>query len=88
MEHRSSRLMRLIFVAVAMALGAAGCGQSADPTSEEIAAAIKQTGQMPDLITLQQQFATGQMSSEQIVAIYLQRIELLDRNGPTLSSAR
>ena len=86
MEHRSSPLMRLIFLIFALALGGAGCGQSAVPSSGEITAAIKQTGQMPDLITLQQQFATGQMSSEQIVAIYLQRIELLDRNGPTLRS--
>jgi len=86
MEHRSSRLMRLIFVAVAMALGAAGCGQSADPTSGEVAAAIKQTGQMPDLITLRQRFESGEISSEQIVAIYLQRIALLDRKGPSLRS--
>jgi len=86
MEHRSSPLMRLIFLVVALALGGAGCGQSTDATVGEIDTAIKQTGQMPDLITLRQQFATGQMSSEQIVAIYLQRIDLLDRQGPTLRS--
>jgi amidase len=86
MEQRSSPLMRLIFLVLAVALGGAGCEQSTDATVEEIATAIKQTGRMPDLITLRQQFATGEMSSEQMVAIYLQRIELLDRKGPTLRS--
>ena len=78
--------LRLIFFIVVTALIATSCEQPADPGSREITTAMAQTAQMPDLTGLRQQFSTGQMSSEQIVAIYLKRIELLDRNGPTLRS--
>ena len=86
MEHRSPPLMRFIFSIIATALAITGCGQPADPVSQKIAEAIEQTGQMPDLITLRRRFASGEISSQQIVNTYLQRIEMLDRNGPTLRS--
>ena len=86
MKRNSPSRLRLIFFIVATALTAISCEQPADPGSQEIAAAIAQTEQMPDLTALREQFAAGQMSSEQIVTIYLQRIELLDRKGPTLRS--
>ena len=78
--------IRLIFFIAVTALTATSCEQPAEPGSQKIAAAIAQTAQMPDLTALRQQFAAGQMSSEQIVTIYLQRIELIDRKGPTLRS--
>ena len=86
MEHRSPPLIRFIFSIVASAVAITGCGQPADPVSQKIAEAIEQTEQMPDLITLRRRFASGEISSEQIVNTYLQRIEMLDRNGPTLRS--
>ena len=86
MEHRSPPLIRFIFSIVATALAITGCGQPAEPVSQKIAEAIEQTEQMPDLITLRRRFASGEISSEQIVNTYLQRIEMLDRNGPTLRS--
>jgi len=86
MEHRSPPLIRFIFSILASAVAITGCGQPAEPVSQKIAEAIEQTEQMPDLITLRRRFASGEISSEQIVNTYLQRIEMLDRNGPTLRS--
>ena len=86
MKRNSPAQIGLIFFMVATALTATSCKQPSNSGSQEIAAAIAQTEQMPDLTALRQQFAVGQMSSEQIVAIYLKRIELLDRKGPTLRS--
>ncbi|HSN60188.1 MAG TPA: hypothetical protein VLR49_04590, partial [Ferruginibacter sp.] len=35
---------------------------------------------------LQQKFASGQYSSEQVTNIYLKRIEAIDKNGPALNA--
>jgi len=72
MEHRSPPLIRFIFSFVATAVAITGCGQPAEPVSQKIAEAIEQTEQMPDLITLRRRFASGEISSEQIVNTYLQ----------------
>ena len=69
MKRNSPAQIGLIFFMVATALTATSCKQPSNSGSQEIAAAIAQTEQMPDLTALRQQFAVGQMSSEHIVAI-------------------
>ena len=68
----------------------AGCGESADTDpknfSENLTAALAQTQYMPNLQALRADLASGAVTSEDMVAIYLQRIALIDKNGPELRS--
>ena len=70
-------------------LGSAGCDRANSPDTEwssDVLTAIEQTSAIPDLSDLQAALASGDMTSEQAVEMYLRRIELLDRSGPRLRS--
>lgn len=79
-----------IALALAIPLLTTGCAGGSDAEtpgfSRAVSVAIEQTAEMPDLQTLRHSLATGDTTSEQVVATYLQRIELLDKSGPTLRS--
>lgn len=87
----SPHLRITLLVALVWAfLGSSGCHRGNSPAAEqwssEVLSAIEQTSVMPDLADLQLGLSSGDMTSQQVVGMYLRRIELLDRTGPRLRS--
>jgi amidase len=71
--------MRQFFVALAVALGMSGAAQGQVQTGK-----LDLTGRT--LTDLSAQLQAGHLTSQQIVKWYLDRIEAVDRNGPTLQA--
>jgi amidase len=73
-------------------LGATGCADSSSPPAAESTSTTREASnarfelEEKTVVELQEEMATGRLTSRRITELYLARIEAVDRNGPRLSS--